>query len=132
MKKVKNSKSTESKDKTEVRGQPKSGKFWKTPKEKFNTVKKSAGKKSTAQHLQFRKEIQRVKELSKTIKEEKKQENELKRQRREENAQRRQENELKSQTVQIIKNTAKLKRIKKKQLRKIEKRDLHELKSKVV
>jgi rRNA-processing protein CGR1 len=56
----------------------------------------------------------------------------LKKQRREENAKRREENELRSQTVQIIKNTAKLKRIKKKQLRQIVKRDLDLLKAKVV
>lgn len=59
-------------------------------------------------------------------------ENALKKQRREENLQRRKENEIKSQTVQIIKNTSKLKRIKKKHLRQIEKRDLDQLKSKIV
>lgn len=56
----------------------------------------------------------------------------LKKKRREENAKRREDNELKNQQVQIITNTSKLKRIKKKQLRQIQKRDLDKLKAKVV
>lgn len=119
-------------EKTEVRGMPKSGKFWKTPKERFNKLHKTLPRKTKEQHLKVRAELKRVKELSKSIKEERKQQNELKKQRREENLQRKKENEIKSQTVQIIKNTAKLKRIKKKHLRQIQKRDLDTLKSKVV
>lgn len=119
-------------EKTEVRGMPKSGKFWKTPKERFNKLHKTLPRKSKEQQLKIRAELKRVKELSKSIKEERKQQNELKKQRREENLQRKKENEIKSQTVQVIKNTAKLKRIKKKHLRQIQKRDLDTLKSKVV
>jgi rRNA-processing protein CGR1 len=122
----------ENTENTQVRGMPKSGKFWKTPKEKFRKIHRTIPKKSKEQHLKVRAELKRVKELSKSIKEERKQQNELKKQRREENLQRKKENELKSQTVQIIKNTAKLKRIKKKHLRQIQKRDLDTLKSKVV
>lgn len=114
------------------RGLAKSGKFWKDPKQKFRKIQNTLPKKTTAQHLQFREEMKRIKALSKSIKDDKKQENELKKQRREENAKRREENELKNQHVQIIKNTAKLKRTKKKQLRQIQKRDLDQLKSKVV
>lgn len=58
---------------TAVRGQPKSGKFWKTPKEKFRKIRNSMPRKSKDQHLQFRNEMKRVKELSKSIKEERKQ-----------------------------------------------------------
>ena len=119
-------------EKSQVRGMPKSGKFWKTPKEKFRKIHRTMPKKSKDQHMKFRAELKRVKELSKSIKEERKQQNELKKQRREENLKRKQENEIKSQTVQIIKNTAKMKRIKKKHLRQIQKRDLDSLKSKIV
>lgn len=77
---------------------------------------------------EFRNDMRHIKELSKSIKEDRKQENENKRLRRQENAQRKLENERKSEIVQIIKNPAKLKRMKKKALRKIEKRDLANLK----
>lgn len=72
----------------------------------------------------LREELKHIKELSSSVKEEKKQENVAKKQRRLENAQRRLENERKNEVVQVIKNTAKMKRMKKKALRKIEKRDL--------
>ncbi|CRL05015.1 CLUMA_CG018257, isoform A, partial [Clunio marinus] len=115
-----------------TRGLPKSGKFWKGPKEKFRKIQNTLPKKTTQQHLKLRDDLRKIKALSKSIKEEKKNENELKKQRREENAKRREENELKNQQVQIITNTSKLKRIKKKQLRQIQKRDLDNLKAKVV
>lgn len=109
------------------RGVPKSGKFWKTPKEKFRKIQNSLPKKTTQQHLKLRDDLRRVREMSRSLKEEKKQENILKAQRREQNAQRRAENERKNETVQVIKNTAKLKRTKKKHLKQIQKRDLSNL-----
>ncbi|XP_058833195.1 coiled-coil domain-containing protein 86 [Topomyia yanbarensis] len=110
------------------RGRPKSGRIWKTQKEKFSTVKKSIRGKATAKHLAYREEIKQIKELSRSIKEERKQHNQEKRQRQEENKRRRLENERKSEIVQIIKNPAKLKRLRKKQLRQIEKRDFDKIK----
>ncbi|XP_061469039.1 coiled-coil domain-containing protein 86 isoform X2 [Rhineura floridana] len=64
-----------------------------------------------------------VKDLERQLEEEKQKEHEEKKQRREENLKRRQENERKAEIVQVIRNPLKLKRTKKKQLRRIEKRD---------
>jgi rRNA-processing protein CGR1 len=90
---------------------------------RFNVVKKSLKKKSVSNHLKFRDEIKHVKELSRSIITERKKQNEEYRVRREENLRRRLENERKNEIVQVIKNTAKMKRMSKKQLRKVEKRD---------
>lgn len=84
--------------------------------------------KAPAKHFAYREEIKQIKALSRSIKEERKQQEVEKKQRREENKQRRLENERKSEIVQIIKNPAKLKRMRKKQLRQIEKRDLSKIK----
>uniref|UniRef100_A0A182PVN5 Coiled-coil domain-containing protein 86 n=1 Tax=Anopheles epiroticus TaxID=199890 RepID=A0A182PVN5_9DIPT len=125
--KVDHSKKDEKQNPTSLRGKPKSGRIWKTPKERFATVKKSLRGKKSSQQIAFREEIKHIKELSRSIKETKRCENEMKRQRREENKRRRMENERKSEIVQIIKNPAKLKRMRKKQLRMIEKRDISKL-----
>lgn len=55
------------------RGIAKSGKFWKTPKEKFRKILNTLPKKTKEQHLKFREEIKRIKVLSNSIKEGKKQ-----------------------------------------------------------
>ncbi|KAG4080300.1 hypothetical protein HA402_010792 [Bradysia odoriphaga] len=110
------------------RGQPKSNRPWKEVKQKFSNIKKSIYRAPKDKKDEFRNDMKHIKELSRSIKENRKQENEMKRQRREENAKKKLENERKSEIVQVIKNPAKLKRMKKKALRKIEKRDLANIK----
>lgn len=50
-------------DKNQTRGMPKSGRFWKTKKEKFKSIRTI--KKSTDLHKKYREEIKRIKEKSK-------------------------------------------------------------------
>ncbi|CAG4933379.1 unnamed protein product [Colias eurytheme] len=109
---------------SEIRSIPKSGRFWKTKKERFNTIVKTKGirldfQKKTALRL----ELQRTKELSRQITQQIQEKEEARKQRRRENIKRAEENKKKSEVVQVITNTKKLKRMKKKQLRFIEKRD---------
>ncbi|XP_038215500.1 coiled-coil domain-containing protein 86 [Zerene cesonia] len=108
----------------EIRSIPKSGRFWKTKKERFNSIVKTKGirldfQKKTALRL----ELQRTKELSRQITQQIQEKEEARKQRRRENIKRAEENKRKSEVVQVITNTKKLKRMKKKQLRFIEKRD---------
>uniref|UniRef100_A0A182MQ60 Coiled-coil domain-containing protein 86 n=1 Tax=Anopheles culicifacies TaxID=139723 RepID=A0A182MQ60_9DIPT len=114
-------------EETSIRGKPKSGRIWKSQKERFATVKKSLRGKTPSQQIAYRNEIKQIKQLSQSIKDAKHRENEEKRLRREENKRRRLENAQKSEIVQVIKNPAKLKRMRKKHLRMIEKRDLSKL-----
>ncbi|XP_035790408.1 coiled-coil domain-containing protein 86-like [Anopheles albimanus] len=111
-----------------VRGRPKSGRIWKTQKERFAVVKKTIRRRTTDERLAYRAEMKQIKELSQSLKDERKRQNEEKRLRREENKRRRMENERRAEIVQIINNPAKLKRMRKKQLRMIEKRDLANVK----
>lgn len=68
-------------------------------------------------------EMKRTKELSKSLLEQFKEKELERKERRRENIKRAAENKQKSEIVQVITNTAKLKRMKKKQLRFIQKRD---------
>ncbi|KAM3963815.1 coiled-coil domain-containing protein 86 [Aphomia sociella] len=107
-----------------ISGRPKSGRFWKSKKEKFSSINKTKGlkqdfKKKTALRL----ELKRTKELSRQVLEELKQKEINRKERRRENIKRTEENKRKAEVVQVITNTAKLKRMKKKQLRFIQKRD---------
>ncbi|XP_055374904.1 coiled-coil domain-containing protein 86 [Condylostylus longicornis] len=110
------------------RGKPKSGRPWKEPRTKFSTIKKSIYRRPFHKKVELRNEIQHIKQISKSIKDAKKEEKEIRKQRRLENAERRLANQRKSEVVQIIKNPNKIKRMKKKHLRMIEKRDLDNVK----
>uniref|UniRef100_A0A8V5G415 Coiled-coil domain-containing protein 86 n=2 Tax=Melopsittacus undulatus TaxID=13146 RepID=A0A8V5G415_MELUD len=73
--------------------------------------------------LRERQEKKLVQALAQQLQDGKRREREEKKRRREENMKRRLENERKAEVVQVIRNPLKLKRAKKKQLRRVEKRD---------
>lgn len=106
-------------------GKPKSGRVWKDRnKQRFSAlVRDKQLCSSWEKKMEAKREKQLVKQYTLQLKEEKARQKEEKRKRREENLKRRAENERKAEIVQVIKNTSKIKRMKKKQLRKIEKRD---------
>ncbi|KAG7486733.1 hypothetical protein JOB18_037627 [Solea senegalensis] len=106
-------------------GKPKSGRVWKDrSKQRFSAlVRDKPLCTSWEKKMKAKQEKEMVKKFSLQLKEDKAREKEEKRKRREDNLKRRVENERKAEIVQVIRNTAKIKRMKKKQLRKIEKRD---------
>lgn len=109
----------------QIRGKPQSGKFWKSNKKKFSSIIKTKGIRSSFEKKEtLRNDLKRIKQASKAIVEAKKEEKEQKKQRRRDNLKRQEENRKKSEVVQVITNTSKIKRMKKKQLRQIEKRDV--------
>ncbi|XP_037282276.1 coiled-coil domain-containing protein 86 [Rhipicephalus microplus] len=106
------------------RGVPKSGRVWKSEKKRFSSMVKDRPLKTSWKFkMEQRAERKALLALDREIKEEKKRKIEEKKRRREENLRRREENAKKSEVVQIIKNTAKIKRMSKKQLRLIKKAD---------
>ncbi|XP_037530819.1 coiled-coil domain-containing protein 86 [Nematolebias whitei] len=106
-------------------GKPKSGRVWKDRnKQRFSSlVRDKPLCSSWEKKMEAKREKDLVKQFTARLKEEKAQKKEEKRKRREENLKRRAENERKAEIVQVIRNTAKIKRMKKKHFRKIEKRD---------
>nr|XP_057937173.1 coiled-coil domain-containing protein 86 [Doryrhamphus excisus] len=106
-------------------GKPKSGRVWKDRnKQRFSAlVRDTALCTSWEKKMAAKREKQLVHQYALQLKEQKAKQKEEKRKRREENLRRREENERKGEIVQVIRNTAKIKRMKKKQLRKIQKRD---------
>ncbi|RZC40954.1 hypothetical protein BDFB_004556, partial [Asbolus verrucosus] len=118
-------KATKAAQETVPRGKPKSGRFWKNEKKKFSSIVKTRGIKTSFEKKQaLREELKRTKEASRAIIAAKEEEKELKKQRRRDNLKRQEENRKKSEVVQVITNTSKIKKMKKKQLRYIEKRDI--------
>lgn len=117
-------KKTKSLEEQIPKGKPKSGRIWKEQKTRFSSVIKTRGiRRSFEKKQKLREDLKRVKEISKAIRDQKVAEKEAKKQRRIENLKRAEENRKKGEVVQVITNTAKLKKLKKKQVRMIEKRD---------
>ena len=107
------------------RQKPKSGRFWKGERAQFRQIKRDRGQRpSFEQRLKIKDEKLRNKELADFMKNKKNQEKEELRKRIEENKARKLENERKTEQYQVVKNQAKIKRMKKKQLRMLEKRDI--------
>ncbi|NWV72573.1 CCD86 protein, partial [Dasyornis broadbenti] len=86
-------------------------------------IQDKALRTSWARKMKERQERKLVRDLARQLEEAKQREKEEKKRRREENLKRRLENERKAEIVQVIRNPLKLKRAKKKQLRRVEKRD---------
>lgn len=107
-------------------GRNKSGRFWKSQRDRFkaNIKVKGLHQVSAQKRIAQKEQLLRVKAYEKSLKDDVKRSREEKRQRAEENKKRRDENDKKNETVQVIKNPAKMKRMKKKQLRMLAKRDV--------
>merc|ERR1712204_39077 len=108
------------------RQKPKSGKFWKEGRQQFRQIKRDKGKKFTFEQRMKNKELAYLLLNRKAMKKE-----EMRKKIAETKA-KKLENERKSEQFQVIKNPAKIKRMKKKQLRQLEKRDLVTVSSKAV
>ncbi|XP_054749224.2 coiled-coil domain-containing protein 86-like [Lytechinus pictus] len=106
------------------KGMPKSGRPWKTEQTaRFSDMRKDKPLKSSWQLKMAQKaEKLSVRKYQQELIDAKRQAILLKKQRREEHQKKKEENQKKSEVVQVIKNPAKLKRMKKKQLRMIKKR----------
>ncbi|XP_075401771.1 coiled-coil domain-containing protein 86 [Tenrec ecaudatus] len=107
------------------KGKPKSGRVWKdrTKKRFSQMVQDKPLRTSWQRKMKERQERKLTKDFARHLEEEKEKRRQEKKQRRAENLRRRLENERKAEVVQVIRNPAKLKRAKKKQLRAIAKRD---------
>lgn len=107
------------------RQKPKSGKFWKSERSQFRKIKKDKGQRNTFEkRLKLKEEKARNKEMANYLMDLKNKKKEEIRLKIEENLKKKEENQKKSEQFQIIKNPAKMKRMKKKQLRMLEKRDI--------
>ncbi|KAL1789118.1 coiled-coil domain-containing protein 86 [Sigmodon hispidus] len=107
------------------KGKPKSGRVWKDrSKKRFSQMVQDKPLRTSWQRkMKERQERKLTKDFARHLEEEKQRRRQEKKERRAENLKRRLENERKAEIVQVIRNPAKLKKAKKKQLRSIEKRD---------
>ncbi|KAL1284682.1 Coiled-coil domain-containing protein [Trichinella pseudospiralis] len=112
-----------------IRGIAKSGRVWKSVQKQRNSaiIKGKSLHSSWKNKDALRKEKMRIKDIEQNIRAQRIRHMTEKRQAYKEREERRQENIRKSEIVQVIKNTSKLKRMNKKQLRKIRKADTNDL-----
>jgi len=109
---------------------PKSGKFWKASRSQFNSVKKDQGPRLTfEQRVKRKEEKDRAKELAEMLVNRKIQRKQEMKDKIEANKKKKEENERRAEVYQVIKNPAKIKRMKKKQLRLLAKRDTVDMKT---
>lgn len=113
----------------DVRGMPVSGRWWKEEKKRFNSVYKDQGVRSSwSKKMKCKQQMKDFLSVKNAIREEKKMKKAELRERQRLNAVRREENARKSEIVQVIKDSRKIKKMKRKQLRFIETRDTSMLK----
>lgn len=108
---------------TGVRGARLGNRFWKDDRQRLKWSVIVKRKRTVEVNQKEKAEIKHNKDLSRAIKAERAELREKKRERRRENLKKRAENAKKSEVVQVIKNTTKLKKLKKRMLHHIEKRD---------
>jgi len=106
------------------RGRPKSGRLWKQarPVSLSKVTKSKPLKTSWDKKMKVRAEKKSIKEYERSLKLDIKKKLEEKRKRQELKIKRQLEKDQSSEVVQVVKNTAKMKRMKKKQLRQIKKK----------
>jgi len=102
----------------------KSNRPWKSERDRFRSVIKTKGLKHSLKQKNILKEDRvRAKLLEKSLKDATLKQKEDLRARQEENKKRREENEKKSEVYQEVKNMSKLKKMRKKQVKMLQKRD---------
>ncbi|VDP20922.1 unnamed protein product [Onchocerca flexuosa] len=111
--------------KTELR-KLKSGRWWKSMRKERSSavVKVKPLKSSWERKMRAKAELENVRKLQQEVRDKLAAKKAAKIEARKEHERRQKENERKAEIVQVIKNTQKLKKTKKKQLRRIEKRDI--------
>lgn len=109
---------------TQPKGRPKSGRTWKTEqRQRFSSLKKDKPLRTSWKwKMEEKARLKSLKAYEHELQAKRKEEHQKLWKKRMDRKKRREENARKSEVVQEIKNTAKIKRMKKKQLRQLEKR----------
>uniref|UniRef100_A0A8R1XTZ5 Coiled-coil domain-containing protein 86 n=1 Tax=Onchocerca volvulus TaxID=6282 RepID=A0A8R1XTZ5_ONCVO len=105
---------------------PKSGRWWKSMRKERSSavIKVKPLKSSWERKMRAKAELENVRKLQQEVRDKLAAKKAAKIEARKEHERRQKENERKGEIVQVIKNTQKLKKTKKKQLRRIEKRNI--------